>query len=138
MAQHDLSDLVTRIDAIGGDLDDLLALVDVEDTHRNYPKAPRNVIAWNVKARAAAYELVERMEAQARAAAPVAAPEAAPIALATEKQVAYANRLIARHVRDDDPSGFISFGGSYPTSAQLAAMSRRDISTLIDSLAGNY
>lgn len=135
MAQHDLSDLVTRIDAIGGDLDELLALVDVEDTHRNYPKAARNVIAWNVKARAAAYELVERMEAQARAAA---APATAPLALATEKQVAYANRLIARHVRDDDPSGFISFGGSYPTSAQLAAMSRRDISTLIDSLAGNY
>lgn len=137
MAQHDLSDLVTRIDAIGGDLNELLALVDVEDTHRNYPKSPRNVIAWNVKARSAAYELVECMEAQARAAA-TPAPAAAPIALATEKQVTYANRLIARHVRDGDTSGFISFGGSYPTSAQLAAMSRRDISTLIDSLAGNY
>lgn len=133
MAQHDLSDLVTRINAIGADLADLLAIDGVDDLHARYPKAERNVIAWNVEARAAAYARVERME---RAARPAVVTTDTP--LATEKQVAFAVRLIGSKRRDGDTSGFVSFRGGHPTPEALAHMTRRDISTLIDSLTSNY
>lgn len=124
--QHDLSDLVTRIDAAGGTTADLLALDDVA-------LVGGDLIAWNVRARSAAYARVERME---RAAKPATVTADAP--LATEKQVAYATRLIGQKRRDGDTSGFISFQGGHPAPDALARMSRRDISTLIDSLSSNY
>ncbi len=57
---------------------------------------------------------------------------------ATPAQVAYATRLIAQKRRDGDTSGFITFQGGYPTPESLAGMSRRAISTLIDSLTSRY
>jgi hypothetical protein len=143
MAQHDLTDLVTRINAIGGDVADLLALRDVEDLTGRV--ADTGVIAWNRKSQTAAYELVERMERRAArspkdsiSAAP-AAPAAPRSDLATDKQVAYAVRLIGQRVRNGDGGGFVSFPGSaYPTADELARMSRRSISTLINSLSENY
>jgi hypothetical protein len=141
MAQYDLTDLVTRINAIGGDLADLLALRDVEDLTGRV--AGTGVIAWNRTAQTAAYELVERMESRAprrtsRATtpAPAAAPKAPRGDLATDRQVAYAVRLIGQRMRNGDGGGFVV--GGYPTADQLARMSRRSISTLIDSLSENY
>lgn len=125
--QHDLSDLVTRIDAIGGTTADLLALTDVA-------MVGGELIAWNVKARAAAYGLVERME---RAVAPTA-PATSNAPLATEPQVAYAVSLIAARARSGEEGGHLSFRGGYPTAVQLAAMTRRDISALIDAMRSSY
>lgn len=144
MAQHDLTHLVTRIDAIGGDLAELLALTDVEDLHARYPRAARNIIAWNRRSEAAAYELVERMEARAARTRQVtpepaaAAPTTPRSELATERQVAYAVSLIGQRERNGDGGGFVTFSGGYPTAGQLSRMSRRAISTLIDSLRESY
>lgn len=135
MAQHDLTDLVTRINAIGGDLDQLIALDDVEQARNNVAGIPA-VFAWNRKAFAAAHDLVERMER--RAPRTTARAAATPAPLATEKQVAYATSLIANRIRSGEEGGHISFAGSYPTGEQLAAMTRRDISTLINDLRSAY
>ena len=133
MAQHDLTDLVTRIDAIGGNLDQLLALDNVED-QRRYGVG---VVAWNRKAEYAAYELVEKMEAAARPA-PAPAPAAAAGPLATDRQVDYVLSLIARRVRSGEGGGWMSHTGGYPTRDQLATMTRRDISRYIDQLRDSY
>jgi hypothetical protein len=62
---------------------------------------------------------------------PVAAPVAAPVATATDKQVAYAIRLgatDASFMRDAHPAGYVF------TRSELAAMTRSEISELIDEL----
>jgi len=59
MAQHDLTDLVTRIEAVGGTVDQLLAL-------SNVARVCGDVIAWNRAAEFQAHSLVERLEQAAR------------------------------------------------------------------------
>src|SRR5688500_4423128 len=140
MAQHDLTDLIARIEAIGGTVEQLLALDNVgsnsgADLHNlngwdskeyGYP-----IYAWNRKAEAAAYQYVEALEL--KAAGPV--QQTAP--LATERQVSYALSLINRRQRSGVEGGWLSFT-STPNAEQLAQMTRKDISKLIDSLRDSY
>lgn len=58
--------------------------------------------------------------------------------LATEKQVEYIVRLVIRRRRDGDTSGFIGGDVDITDLDALRKMTRREASTLIDSLSGNY
>lgn len=60
MAQHDITALIARIETAGGSADQLLALDNIQ-------QIGDQVIAWNRKAEAAAYELAEQIEAKAAA-----------------------------------------------------------------------
>lgn len=123
MAQHDITDIATEITAAGGSLDQLLAIRDIEQLRDG------TVIAWNRKAEAAAADLAGRITRTPAPAATTAEP------LATDKQVDYASSLIAKRIRSGAEGGFVSFqGGGYPSVEQLKAMTRRDISRLIDDL----
>ena len=126
MAQHDITHLVARIEAAGGSKADLLAIPNIEDQPQY-----GQLIAWNVRANAAAYDLVARLERNAQPITP-----AAPL-LATDKQVDYAASLISRHMRSGEEGSWLSFTTT-PTRGDLAAMPRRDISHLIDSLRDAY
>lgn len=126
MAQHTLTHLVTRIEAVGGTADQLLALTDVE-------MICGEVTAWNRRAESAAYSLVERLERNATQAPAAATREA----LATDRQIAYILKLIAQRQRSGNTAGFMTTDRPV-TAGDLAKWTRSAASTYITSLTENY
>lgn len=130
MAQQDLTEIAEQIIAAGGTREQLLALTDVAEVGGT-------IIAWNRRAEAAAYELLDRVSRASQRAAAPARPAGEP--MATDRQVSYAWSLICQRIRGGRAmyeGGFIS--GDYPTQDELRRMTRRSISALIDSLRESY
>lgn len=131
MAQHDITDLIARIEATGGTRDQL---VDLGHDSIQWQPQYGELIAYNVRARDAAESYVEQMEATTAAAEARTSAGMAPAAgpLATDRQVDYAASLLARY--GEEPPGWLLLS-TVPNHQQLRAMTRTEISSLISGLS---
>lgn len=120
-------------------------VVEVEVTHirpiKSHPRAPK---AWAILT-PASEALVSYKRTIAKATpkaqpttetAPAPAPRTArTVELATDRQVEFILDLVAARYRDGTTTGFMS---GPTTRTEIAAMTRREASTYIDSLTERY